>query len=255
MSKIYDALRKAERDRGRLTKRRARRPPASYPRETERERILLRGMDRNFRRSLLNLRNSIDSEMRQKQSSLIMFTSAVKGEGKTIITASLGRILALGEKERILLVDCSIHNPELHTFFGAKNETGILDYLAGEAELPNVIQTLEEGFLDIVTAGASRDTNVTVPLFNTERMEIFARETAEQYDYVLIDTSAVLEAPETSIIGSYMDGVVMVVQAGKTRREVVKRAMMMIEKLEGKFIGTVLNRKKYHIPEFIYKRV
>ena len=47
----------------------------------------------------------------------------------------------------------------------------------------------------------------------------------------------------------------MIIHVGKTRREVIKRAMLMIEKLEGRFIGTILNRKKYYIPEFIYRRV
>jgi protein-tyrosine kinase len=109
--------------------------------------------------------------------------------------------------------------------------------------------------LDVVTVGKGNVSDLTQPLFNSERMSTFISSVREDYDYVLIDTSAVLEAPETPIIGSYATGTVMVVRSGKTRREVIKRAMLMIEKLGGRFIGTVLNRKKYYIPEFIYRRV
>lgn len=254
MSKIFDALRKAEREKGRPERvRKGRR--ISKKDLAKREALFLRGVDESFRRSLLNLRNSIDSEMKQKDSRIVMFTSAVGGEGKTTITAFLARVMALNETERILLVDCSLQNPQLHDLFGVKNDTGLLEYLAGKAELPQITKVIDEGVFDLVTTGEIKEGNVNQPLFNSERMTLFFKQAAENYDYVLIDSSAVLEAPETSLIASGVDGIVMVIHAGKTKREVIKRAMMMVEKLEGRIIGTVLNRKRYYIPEFIYRRV
>lgn len=253
MSKIFDALRKAEQERsGR------RRERAGAPRATRSDTAAVRpvaGVNEAFRRSLLNLRNSIDSEMRNMDARVIMFSSALSGEGKTTIVSYLARLLAAGESERVLLVDCAILNPEIHTLFGLQNEDGIVDYLAGTAPLEKVIRIVEEGVLDVVTCGSRMSADITQPLFNSERMETFARTVAELYDYVLIDTSAVLEASETAIIGAHANGTVIVVQAGRTKREVIKRAMLMIQKLDGRFIGTVLNRKKYFIPEFIYRRV
>jgi protein-tyrosine kinase len=109
--------------------------------------------------------------------------------------------------------------------------------------------------LDLVAVGVSDGVDINQPLFNSERLEIFIKEVAAAYDYVLIDSSAILEAPETPIICSHVGGVVMVIFTGKTKREVIKRAMVMVEKLDGTFVGTVLNRKRYYIPEFIYRRV
>jgi capsular exopolysaccharide synthesis family protein len=254
VSKIYDALRRAEKDLSRQ-KRRRKRNPIRKTRKIKREHLFLKGIDDDFRRALLNLKNSIDSELKQAASRVIMFSSAVKGEGKTTIVASLGRILAVGEADRILLVDCSVNNPELHTLFGLENEKGILEFLAGETELPEVTQCLEEGVLYLITSGKHRDEDISQPLFSSDRMEYFIREAAENYDYVLIDSSSILEAPETSIIASLVNGVVMIIHAGRTKREVIKRAMLTVEKLDGRFIGTVLNRKRYYIPEAIYKRV
>ncbi len=254
VSKIYDALRKAERDRGRPGGKPERTTEARAPRFRH-ESILLAGMDERFHRSLLNLKNSIDSGMKGKESRVILFTSAIRGEGKTTIVASLARVLASGESSKILLVDCAVRNPELHRLFGLGNEKGLVDYLAGRAAIKDVIQIVDQGALDLVAAGTIDGVEGTQMLFGSDRFAIFIKEVAAAYEYVLVDSSAILEAPETPILGSRVDGIVMVVFAGKTRREVIKRAMTMAEKLDGEFIGTVLNRKRYHIPEFIYRRV
>ncbi len=254
MSKIYDALRKTERDRGRPHVKGGAAPSATVV-HIEDDALILAGMDEHFRRSLLNLKNAIDSEMKEKESRVILFTSAIRGEGKTSIVASLARVLALGESQKILLVDCSVRNPRLGSLFGVKGEIGIIDFLEGRAKLKEIIQPVTHGVLDLVTTGASDSIDIIQPLFNSDRFAAFIKEVAEAYDYVLIDSSAILEAPETVIVGSLADGIAMVIYAGKTRREVIKRAMVMVEKLDGKFIGTVLNRKRYHIPEFLYKRV
>jgi capsular exopolysaccharide synthesis family protein len=254
LSKIYDALRKAEREKHKQGKARKGRPKGTKI-DSSLNAMLLEGMDEKFKRSLMTLRNSIESEIKENDTHVIVFTSAVKGEGKTTVLASFARVLAIGYSGKILLVDCSVRNPLLHRLFGVENEKGIIDYLSGQAEVPQIIKKLDIGCLDLVTAGHAIDIDITMPLFNSERMAFFIREMAEAYEYVLIDTSAILEAPETPIISSYADGVVMVVQIERTRREAIKRAIVMVEKLDGKFIGTVLNRKKYHIPEFIYRRV
>ena len=255
MSRIFDALRKAERERVKPPRPR-KRPAPSRPASAEAgENVFLRGLDEQFRRSLQNLRNSIDSEMRNRESRVILFTSSVAGEGTTTIVSFLARMLSLGETERVLLVDCAVHHPSLHTLFGIGNERGIVDFLSGSATLEQVTTSVDADALDIVTAGGSVSAEMIQSRFNSEIMRRFVKETGEIYDYVLIDSSAVLEAPETPIIASSADAVVLVVQAGSTKREVIKRAVQMVEKLDGSFIGTVLNRKQYHIPDFIYRRV
>ena len=253
MSKIYDALRKAERE-GTRPKRRSGKRAARDSAKAGRH-ISFIGFDEQFTRSLQNLRNSIDSEIKQMESRVIMVTSSVKGEGKTTITASLARIMAMGEADKILLVDCSVKNPNLHELFGVENKMGIVEYLEGSAEFKDVVKPVDQGVLDLVTAGILKEFSLAHSLFNSDRMEQFVKEAAEAYDYVFIDTAAVLEAPETAIIGSFVNGSIMMINSGKTKREVIKRALLMVEKLEGKFIGTVLNRKKYYIPDFLYKRV
>ena len=260
MSKIYDALRKAERDKQGLRKGPSIKPklPVKAKAEvklsdTQRDSRMLDGLEENFRRSLMTLRNAVESETRDRETRIIVFTSAVKGEGKTTIISAFARVLAIGGSKRICVVDCSIRNPGLHRLFGVDNDKGVIDYLDGEAELETIVHDIDG--IDFISAGVSANIDISMPLFNSERMAQLMRQLSDTYDYVLIDTAAILEAPETSNITSYSDGVVLVVHTGNTRREVIKRAMLMVEKLDGRFIGTILNRKKYYIPEFIYRRV
>ena len=260
MSKIYDALRKAEKDKQGLRKGPSIKPKRSAKAkadvklsDTKRDSRLLEGLEENFRRSLLTLRNAVESETRERETCSIVFTSAVKGEGKTTIISAFARVLAIGGSQKICVVDCSVRSPGLHRLVGVDNDRGVVDYLGGEVELEAIIHDIDG--IDFIPAGVTANIDISMPLFNSERMAQMMRQLSETYDYVLIDTAAILEAPETPNIASYSDGVVLVVHTGNTRREVIKRAMLMVEKLDGRFIGTVLNRKKYYIPEFIYRRV
>jgi Mrp family chromosome partitioning ATPase len=80
-------------------------------------------------------------------------------------------------------------------------------------------------------------------------------EALKTYDTVVIDAPPVISAPETPPMAGFVDGVVLVVQAGKTKREVVLRALQSLANFKGRVLGVVLNRKRYYIPEFIYKRI
>jgi Mrp family chromosome partitioning ATPase len=80
-------------------------------------------------------------------------------------------------------------------------------------------------------------------------------EALRSYDTIIIDAPPIISAPEAAPMTAFADGVVLVVQAGKTKREVVARAMGSIANFKGRIIGVVLNRKRYYIPGFIYKRI
>lgn len=255
MSKIFDALRKAERSKKGSKKPVKKAPKSARGGSGNKEDIFLSGLDEDFRRSLMTLRNAVDSEIRDKGTRIIMLTSALSGEGKTTITAFLARVMSANGMDKVLLLDCAVNNPQIHDLFGVRLEKGIIDYLVGEAEPKDIVKNGNGGSLDIVTTGVMRDQNLVQPLFHSDRMSNLLSAMAETYDYILIDSSSILESPETQILSPFMDGIILVILSGKTKREVINRAIMTVNKQGGTFIGSVLNRKKYHIPEFIYRRV
>ena len=75
------------------------------------------------------------------------------------------------------------------------------------------------------------------------------------FDWVILDGPPVVEAPDAASLAAQVDGVVMVLQAGRAKRPVVARAVEMLRKSGGRVLGTVLNRRIHEIPGFIYRRI
>jgi Mrp family chromosome partitioning ATPase len=76
-----------------------------------------------------------------------------------------------------------------------------------------------------------------------------------RFEYVLLDSAAVGLNPETTVLCDKVDAVVLVVRHGSTRREVVRKSKEMIERAGGRILGVVLNKRKFPIPEFLYRRL
>ena len=76
-----------------------------------------------------------------------------------------------------------------------------------------------------------------------------------RYDWIVIDGPPVLESPDAAMLAAVADGVVLVVQAGRTKRPVLTRSVDLLRKAGGRVLGIVLNRRRLEIPEFIYRRI
>jgi Mrp family chromosome partitioning ATPase len=107
--------------------------------------------------------------------------------------------------------------------------------------------------VDVVTAGGSDPIKIQLNL--ERRFPKLLEEARRAYDAVVLDTAPVTTSPETPPLAELVDGVVLVVQSGRTKREVIQRALAILGQFEKTFLGVVLNRKKYYIPEFIYRRL
>ena len=73
--------------------------------------------------------------------------------------------------------------------------------------------------------------------------------------YVIVDAPPVVLCPETLPLAPFVDGVVLVVHSGRTKRETVQRSIKQLQQIQGRVLGIVLNRKRYFIPDFIYRRL
>jgi Mrp family chromosome partitioning ATPase len=104
-----------------------------------------------------------------------------------------------------------------------------------------------------MTAGES----IVAPMqaFATGQMKKMIADIVATHDYLVFDAPPTLQSAETTVLSSQVDGVVFVVQAVHTKKEVVKKAVEAIGKGGGQVLGLVLNKNKHFIPEFIYKRV
>ena len=207
----------------------------------------------SFRGTLASLLRTKDEFGRPPQVALV--TSGGPGEGKTMISANLG--IALAETgRRVLLVDGDFRRPRLHQIFRMPNERSLMDLLMEDTPVTAYpvdalgIATPFEG-LFLLPNRLGRG-NITQALYLPRLGEVFSR-LREHYDMILIDSPPVLHLADARIVAKLVDGVILVIRAGKTDREVAVEAYQRICEDGLSLIGTVLNdwnpagtRKSYY---------
>ena len=173
----------------------------------------------------------------------IMVTSAMPGEGKSLISINLAVIIALELHSHALLVDCDLRNPSISRFFGLHQERGLSNYLLGEAELPDLLAKTAVDKLSVLPGGPVQEN--PVELIGSEKMKGLIRELRSRYAdrYIVLDTSPILATTEPAVLNLMADGIILVVRSGETPREAVEQALRHINK--EKIIGVVLNDVKF----------
>lgn len=256
MSKIFDALKKAERE-GRddfreeapvvspfvpeqLPLTHAETPTSAPP-------AVEPGLD------LPNLVNSIDTALKDQTSRVVMFCSSIPGEGTTTVLADFAVTLSRLRGERVLVIDADTANPELPRRFRLPPGPGLSDVLTGRAGAEESIRETDLKNVYLLPAGS--DIGVEGRALGSERMAKLIAVARQGFPYVLLDGGAVLTNTETPRLGRSTDGAVLVCRTFETKREIVRRAIDELSRMEIKIMGLVLNRKKEFIPNFILKRL
>jgi Mrp family chromosome partitioning ATPase len=215
----------------------------------------LPGIPADFHRELSGLRFTLETALPDRATRVIQFAGAVAGEGSTTVAATFARVLAQDPSQTVLLVDANVRRPGLGLFFGAPESAGLREMAAapGALDLESTLVAVERWNLHVLTAvGGGHDHG---HLFPAEGVRDFWARHGRRYRWVIIDAAPVLEAPETATLGTTVDTTVLVIQAARTKRGVVQRAMDVFAKAGAPVLGVVLNRRRHDIPEFIYRRL
>jgi len=169
----------------------------------------------------------------------LLITSPGPEEGKSTTLANLAVTLAQAEK-RILLVDCDLRRPTLHKFFGVSNEVGLTSLVVGEESLetPPFIETEVPGLVLLPSGPLPPSPS---DLLGSRRMEEVIAALRDRADMLLFDAPPVMAATDATVLASKVDGVLLVVSAGQTKREMAKRAIERLQRVSAKIIGAVLN--------------
>ncbi len=169
----------------------------------------------------------------------LMITSSTQGEGKTTVVANLAVALARGKK-RVLLVESDLRKPALHRLFEVDRKPGLVEYLVDDAASDEIIRGSNIENLSILPAGA---TPISPPeLLDSNRMRELVIKMASDFDIVLFDSPPVLPCTDALILGSMLDGVILVVQIKGPRRELIASAQSALVGVGAKILGTILNR-------------
>ncbi|MBY0219429.1 CpsD/CapB family tyrosine-protein kinase [Paenibacillus illinoisensis] len=184
------------------------------------------------------LRTNIQFSSIDSQIQTIMIASAVSGEGKTTTIGNLAVTYAQ-EGKKVLLMDTDLRKPAVHRMFNVPNHIGLTSVLSNQYSVSEVLrETFIEG-LHVLTSGAIPPN--PSEMIGSRKMTLLLEELKEQYDVILFDTPPVLSVTDALIISSLCDGVILVVNSGKVKKDVVKKAKAHLEHVNARILGAVLN--------------
>jgi len=266
MTRIFDALRKSQSARGRAASSGAPAivpvPPAAVrSNRAAPERVPGRGvgfpraivpltarieLPPDVVREMMGLRVSLEVALTERIPRIVMFLALQGGEGTSTVAAQFAESLASDARLRVLLVDAHARRPAYGpggaprlAAHGPAVERAGSD--PAEARNLDLLPLLEEQQAEqLLQVSAMRDT---------------LEEVASGYDWIVLDGPPVLESPDAAPLGAVADGIIVVVQAGRTKRPVLARSVDLLRRTGGRVLGTVLNRRRLEIPGFIYRRI
>ena len=170
----------------------------------------------------------------------LLVTSAVPGEGKTITSANLAAVFAQAGR-RVLLVDADLRKPGVHVAFNLPNARGLTTLIRGdELGLDDVALTTEQAGLRILTSGPLPPN--PAELLGSHRMRTVLERLKSEVDLVILDSAPLRGLTDSAVLSSFVDGTVLVIDAGVSRRQVVRQCRQALEKADANVLGAILNR-------------
>lgn len=213
----------------------------------------------------------------------LLIVSSLPGEGTTSVAIQFAKELSGENGKKVILIDANLRNPSLFTKLSISQQHGLADILkdttfskakkmvrsttasdsrnidvfmkeaegAFEEIVTRYIQTTDSKNLLAISSGITTDENILSS--ENENISHLIKYLKKEYDYILFDGAPAHLYSDSLIIAPYVDGVVLVVEAESTKREIIIKVKKEIENIDGKIIGIVLNKQRYYIPERIYK--
>ncbi|MEW5717042.1 MAG: CpsD/CapB family tyrosine-protein kinase [Chloroflexota bacterium] len=188
------------------------------------------------------LRTNLEFTSLDKPIRSMVVTSASPEEGKSTTLANLAVAVAQAGR-KVILVDCDLRRPSLHQIFDARNTPGFTDMMRDDALMSQPpLQETAVPNLYLLPSG-------TLPpnpaeLLGSRRMSEVIAALQQHAEMVLFDAPPVIAVTDAAVLSSKVDAVLLVISAGKTKREHAKKAKALLDKVNAHLIGTVLNNIK-----------
>lgn len=168
-------------------------------------------------------------------------SSPVKRDGKTTVAVNLAAALSLDYDEKVLLIDGDLRAPSIHRYFNTLESPGLADYLAANSKmkLKHMVQETFVPGLRILPSG--KPSRLASELLAKERMKQVMEEAQAEFPgyHIIVDSPPILSTPDPLVIARHVDGVLLVMRAGKTPRDYLTKALQSLN--SNKVMGVVLN--------------
>ena len=187
--------------------------------------------------SYRTLRTNIQYSSFDKEYKTIVVTSSEPGEGKSTTSGNLALAMSQGEN-KVLLIDCDMRKPSLHKKFRMSNNHGLAELLLHRKTMEDVAVKYNE---NLVVVPAGKIPPNPSEMLGSKAMSEFLEEMKKHFDYIIMDTPPIGAVTDSQVLSTKVDGTILVVKAGQTKKDVVMNSVNAIKKVNGNLIGTVLN--------------
>jgi non-specific protein-tyrosine kinase len=166
----------------------------------------------------------------------LVVTSPAADDGKSIVAANLAVTMAQSGRQTIL-VDCDLRRPTQHTLFDLKAEPGLTNFLLGEV---GAIPLQDTGIENLRFLASGPTPPNPADMLGSKRIDTLIADLAGQADFVLFDAPPAIAVTDAAVLGAKVDGALLVISAGRTRREHAERAKETLEKARVRIVGVTL---------------
>jgi capsular exopolysaccharide synthesis family protein len=207
------------------------------------------------------LRTSLYAATADLPGKILLITSAAPREGKSTIAANLAAVLAQGEK-RVLLIDADLRRPRQHVLFGLPATEGLAELLSAldgrgfvngnSLLLEQLIRRTHSPRLDLIVAGSHLDGAADRLGSDAMKLLLEALKHTAKYDYIIVDSPALLATADGLILSTLADGVLVVAGAGVVSRKRLELVVRRLSAVNANIVGVVLNREATEIDRSYY---
>ena len=201
----------------------------------------------------IDLLNKLLSRYSNPPLRTLLFTGTAHGAGVTSTAIKFAKSLAKASDHRVLIIEANLRTPSLQTLFNQRPIKGVPGSLVDDGLKIFKFKNVGKGNLFAFTFGVNKSNGSDY--LETQRFNKLIEVSKKKFDYIIIDAAPIGSCPESQAICSNADGVLMVIESGTTRRQVAQRAIKEVDEAGGKLLGVVLNKRRYYIPGWIYRRL
>ncbi len=202
---------------------------------------------------MMSLYCSLQSMLPAKKGQAFEFIGSVEGEGTSTIAREFALIAAGRTGHSVLLIDNDRRRLDQFRAFNAQTEYDWIGAIRGALPPERAIFQTTAG--NLFVSAISRDEDLVPELLKSAEFGAFWKSMTGQFDLILLDSSPVANSADGVLLSRFMDGVLIVVEAEKTRWPVIQSSKERIAATGGNVLGIVLNKRKYYIPRYIYNRL
>jgi protein-tyrosine kinase len=240
MTKLYEALEQSSQKSIALKSKQVLQPVAPIISRTDDEKMA-------------NLYQNIQAALQGEGGKIVQFIGSRRGEGASTLIREFTKVVVQKLSKKVLLIDADQHNPRQPTSFGIKPECDWRMVIKENQPVHDALYQVENS--NLYVSLLSTNTVPLAPAYDSPRVEKFFEQLRQEFDLILIDSPPGTTSADGLALTHKVDGVVVVVEAEKTRWEIAENIVNRMRKQGANILGVVVNKRRFPIPDFIYRRL